>query len=95
LHGLFSLPIVLDFMLDLFVVSFGFWFHVFFLVPFVFSADRRPPGLINVPFIESLSATVHDPIAFLRFNLVSIVPVHTHLQDFPQSLFLNDLISQR
>jgi hypothetical protein len=53
MHGLFSLPIVLDSMLDPFVVSFGSWFHPFFVSQFVCSADGRPLGLIGVPTGES------------------------------------------
>jgi hypothetical protein len=86
-HGLFSLPIVLEPMLDLFVVSFGFWFHPFFTLHFTFSADGRPLGLISVPFSESSSASVKDLIAFIRFNFIDIVLAHFHLRSF-HALFL-------
>jgi hypothetical protein len=79
MHDLFSLPIVLEPVLDPFVVSFGFWFQPFFLSQFVFSADRRSPGLISVPFSEWSVAAVKDLIVFIRFHFADIVPAHIHL----------------
>jgi len=61
-------------MLDLFVVSFVFWFHPFFLSQFVLSPDRRPPGLISVPFRKSSVAAIKDLIVFIRFNFIDIGP---------------------
>ena len=90
MHSLFSLPIVLDFMLDLFEVSFGFWFHPFFLPQFVFSANRRPPGLISVSFGESSVSVVRVLIVFLDFNFFNIEPAHFHLRPF-YPLFLDSL----
>jgi hypothetical protein len=79
IYGLFSLPIVLEPMLDLFVVSFGFRFYPFFSLHFTFSADGRPLGLISVSFSGSLAAAVKVLIAFIRFNFIDIVPAHFHL----------------
>ena len=89
IHGLFSLPIVLKPMLDLFVVSFGFWFHPLFSLHFTFSADGRSLGLIKVFFSESSAAAVKDLIAFIRFNFIDIVPAHFHLRAF-DPLFLDN-----
>jgi hypothetical protein len=84
MHGLISLPIVLEPMLDLFMVLFDFCFHPFFLSPFVFSADRRPFGLISFPFSDSSVARVRDLIAF-----VDIILAHFHPRSF-HLLFLDN-----
>ncbi len=89
MHGLLSLPIVFEPVLDLFVVSFGFWFHSFFWSYFVFSADGRPPRLINVPFSVSSTAAVKTLIVLHQFNFFDIVPAHIHLQAF-DPLFLDN-----
>jgi hypothetical protein len=91
MHDLFSLPIVLEPVLDPFVVSFGFWFQLFFfLSQFVFSADRGTLGLIRTPFSESLVAAAKDLIVFRHFNFIDIVPAHIHLRAF-YPLFLDPI----
>jgi len=69
-------------MLDPFMAPLGFWFQPFFLPQFVFSADRRLPGLIKLPFSESSVAAVKDLIAFIRFYFIDIVPAHINLRAF-------------
>ena len=88
MNGLFSLPIVFDPMLDLFMVSFGCWFCPFFLSQSVFSADGRPPGLISLPFSESSVVAVKDLIVCLDFNFFDIVADHFHPRAF-HPLFLD------
>ena len=86
------MPIELEPMLDLLVVSFGFWFHPFFFLPqFVFSADGRPFGLINVLFSELSASDVKDLIVFVFHHLsfVDFVSAHIHLRAF-YLLFLDN-----
>jgi hypothetical protein len=82
-------------MLNLFVVSFGFWFQPFFLSQFVFSANRRLPGLIKLPFSETSVAAVKDLIVFPQFNFIDIVLAHNPPSSFLSAPFLDNFNRDR